>query len=86
MPVSDALSSTPRGVSDMQTAGGAQRQALTYSMPLRSSALASWKAPRRVSMVETDAPPPAVEAFWSGGANEVGGGRLTPTAIDYNGG
>ena len=30
----------------MQTAGGARRQALTHSMPPRTSALATWKAPQ----------------------------------------
>ncbi len=30
----------------MQTAGGARRQALTHSMPPRTSALAAWKAPQ----------------------------------------
>ena len=30
----------------MQTAGGARRQALTFGMPPRASALATWKAPQ----------------------------------------
>ena len=35
-----------RGLLGKQTAGGARRQALTFGMPPRASALATWKAPQ----------------------------------------
>ena len=35
-----------RGLLGKQTASGARRQALTHSMPPRTSALATWKAPQ----------------------------------------